>query len=82
MRKGLHIIRALFPELDVVVCYWCGGKLRNGAWVGIYEPRLATPQPGPARLCWSCALKCSGLEGQPKVPLHFAAQRWEVDCAG
>jgi hypothetical protein len=79
MRKGLHIIRALFPELEFVVCLWCGGSLRCGAWIGTYEPRLAKPQAGPARLCWHCALKCSELEGQPTVPLHFAAQRWEWD---
>jgi hypothetical protein len=76
MRKGLHIIRTLLPELEVAACLWCGGTLRNGSWVGVYEPKLAKPQAGPARLCWHCALKCSELDGQPKMPLHFADPNW------
>lgn len=74
MKKGLHIIRALFPEVQPAVCWWCGGSIKESLWVGQYRPVFNGPGPPFALLCWDCAHRCSQLAGQPRVPYHFASE--------
>ncbi len=82
MRKGLHIIRALFPELKgMKLCGWCGEDIgaTRGDWLGSYTPRAKKPRNGLFALCWSCALRCSELEGQPEFPGIFNMSKRGVD---
>lgn len=64
----------MLPEVQIQNCWWCGGALRSGSWVGVYEPVLAETVHGKPQLCWTCAHKCSALAGQPAVPYHFDAR--------
>ena len=77
MRKGLHIIRALLPELSVRSCCWCGTGLderaAGGYWAGTYRPVFKSKPHGEKRLCWDCAMKCASLDGQPEFPFVFAS---------
>jgi hypothetical protein len=74
MRKGLHIIRAMFPELSLIACAWCGKKLPCGDWVGPYRPALKGARHGDTQLCFEHAWQCSALEGQPPMVWHFRAR--------
>jgi ribosomal protein L24E len=81
MKKGLHIIRALFPELEPRACWWCGSSLKSGSWIGTYRPQFAEPPHGDPEFCWTCAHKCSMLAGQARVPYHFAAPGFSMAVA-
>lgn len=79
-KKGIHIIRALYPEVDAKACLWCGHSLlptgnqtTTRSWVGTYRPKFKSQPAGDARLCFDCALRCSALEGQPEMPWIFAS---------
>lgn len=79
MKKGLHVIRALYPELSgMCLCRWCGEDIesKRGDWLGTYTPKLEHTEHGRYQLCFTCALRCSELQGQPRVTLIFGSQFW------
>ncbi len=74
MKKGLHIIRALYPELKGMrLCGWCGEDIEatRGDWLASYSPITKEASNGIFQLCWQCALRCCELEGQPSFPAVF-----------
>lgn len=75
MRKGLHVARAMLPELALSACLWCGSTLDipdgTVGWLGTYEPRFRETAHGLRRLCFRCACRCAELDGQPDVPMIF-----------
>ena len=76
VRKGLHIIRAMFPELKAAtLCRWCGAEPKN---IISYRPKLKDTQHGDYQLCTNCALRCSALEGQPPVQWFFRSDNFRA----
>ncbi len=76
IRKGLHIIRAIFPELSVKTrCRWCGDETRQAV---PYRPALKETEHGKYELCFTCSLRCSALEGQPPVSFMFVHPNWRM----
>ena len=70
-KKGIHIIRALFPEdFSRVDCWWCGKDARFNQGTP-YRPMFKWDREGSGHtaLCWECGLKCSELAGQPMMHL-------------